>query len=247
MRRVVLLPEPEGPSSAKNSPGSISNDHALQRGELAMHLDDILETDLTAAAHRRPPPLTAPTVRPLTICLLRDDAEDDHRKHRQHGDRRELGPQRLLDRDEIEHRDRHRPHRVAAEHDGEQEFVPGIEEHEHDGDGDAAAHLRDDDAPQRPQPAGAVEIGGFLHLEGNVLEIGNQQPDRERQREGQIDQDDALIGIDPADVPQDQEVGDDDADRRQHLRRQHVEAGEFLAAEAQAEPAHRPPAPPSAW
>ena len=59
-----------------------------------------------------------------------------------------------------------------------------------------------DDSPQRAQPAGAVEIGGFLHLEGNVLEIGHQQPDRERQREGQIDQDDALIGVDPADVTQ---------------------------------------------
>ena len=30
------------------------------------------------------------------------------------------------------------------------------------------------------QPTGAVEIGGFLHFEGNVLEIGHQQPDRER-------------------------------------------------------------------
>ncbi len=42
---------------------------ALQRGELAVHLDDVAKTDLTLAAHRRPPPLTAPTVRPFTICF----------------------------------------------------------------------------------------------------------------------------------------------------------------------------------
>src|SRR5437868_11143640 len=41
--------------------------HALQRGEIAVHPDDVLETHLAAAAHRRPPPLTAPTVNPLTM------------------------------------------------------------------------------------------------------------------------------------------------------------------------------------
>src|SRR3712207_7847901 len=43
-----------------------------------------------------------------------------------------------------------------------------------------------------------------------------------------------LVGVHPADVPQDQEVGDDDADGRQHLRRQDGEAGELLAGDAEA-------------
>src|ERR1700754_965151 len=42
---------------------------ALQRGELAVHLHDVLKTNLPASAHRRPPPLTAPTVNPLTMCF----------------------------------------------------------------------------------------------------------------------------------------------------------------------------------
>src|SRR6185369_7158949 len=41
--------------------------HAFQRAELAVHFDDIFKTYLTSTGHRRPPPLTAPTVRPLTM------------------------------------------------------------------------------------------------------------------------------------------------------------------------------------
>ena len=34
MRSVVVLPEPDGPSSAKNSPGSIVEVDAVQRGDV---------------------------------------------------------------------------------------------------------------------------------------------------------------------------------------------------------------------
>ncbi len=63
-----------------------------------------------------------------------------------------------------------RPDPVAAQHDGEHEFVPGIEKHEDGGDGEAAADLRQDHVPERAQPARAVEQGGFLHLERHVLD-----------------------------------------------------------------------------
>ncbi len=39
---------------------------AVQRGERPVPLDDAFEANV--AAHRRPPPLTAPTVKPLTMC-----------------------------------------------------------------------------------------------------------------------------------------------------------------------------------
>src|SRR4051794_23237761 len=42
---------------------------ALQRGEFAVHPGDVRKAHLATAAHRRPPPLTAPTVNPLTICF----------------------------------------------------------------------------------------------------------------------------------------------------------------------------------
>src|SRR5215207_115615 len=41
----------------------------FERAEAPVHLDDLLELDLPAHAHRRPPPFTAPTVRPFTMCL----------------------------------------------------------------------------------------------------------------------------------------------------------------------------------
>src|SRR6266545_4028352 len=41
---------------------------AVQRGHGAVPLDDPFELDTSRFAHRRPPPLTAPTVSPLTMC-----------------------------------------------------------------------------------------------------------------------------------------------------------------------------------
>ena len=112
MRSVVVLPEPDGPSSAKNSPGSISKVDAVQRGELAVPLDDTFEAYLTSTGSSAPSALDGADRQALDDVPLRDDAEHDHRQHRQHRDRRELRPLRLLDRDEVEHRDRHRPHRL---------------------------------------------------------------------------------------------------------------------------------------
>ena len=151
MRKVVLFPEPDGPSSAKNSPGSISKSIAFEGGEIAMHLDDPVEMNLSAHAHRRPPPFTAPTVRPLTICFCATMPRTITGSIARTETAASFVHRRLLDGDEVEHRDGDRPDGVAAQDDGEQELVPGIEEHEHDGDRDAAPHLRDDDAPQRFQ------------------------------------------------------------------------------------------------
>ena len=130
-RSVVDLPEPEGPSRAKNSPRLDLEVDALQRLEGAVVLAMPLE------ARRRPwsrssaaSSLDGADGQALDDLLLRRDADDDHR---QHGDQRgggELGPERLLDRDEIVHGDGDGPDIVAAELDGEEELVPGVEEHE---------------------------------------------------------------------------------------------------------------------
>ena len=89
---------------------------------------------------------------------------------------------------------------VAAELDGEEELVPGVEEDEDGGDADAAADLRQDDVPERLQAARLVEEGRLLHLARDVLEVGDHQPDREGQREGEVDGDQALVGVEHADA-----------------------------------------------
>jgi hypothetical protein len=75
-----------------------------------------------------------------------------------------LRPQCLLDRDEIVHGDGGGAHPIAAELDREEKLVPAVEKQEHYGDCDAAAHLRQDDVPQRLHAARAIDGGGFLHL-----------------------------------------------------------------------------------
>ena len=50
MRSVVVLPEPEGPSSTKNSPGSIVEVDAVQHGRRAVALDDAFEADAAGCA-----------------------------------------------------------------------------------------------------------------------------------------------------------------------------------------------------
>ena len=66
--KVVLLPEPDGPSNAKNSAGLISKLTPFSAANSPCILT-IPEFDPTLTAQRRPPPLTAPTVNPLMMCF----------------------------------------------------------------------------------------------------------------------------------------------------------------------------------
>ena len=98
MRNVVVLPEPDGPSSAKNSPGRDVKVDAVQRSECAVALDDALEPARgRCCCHLRPPPLTAPTVNPLTMCRCASSPSTITGRHREHRAGREPRPLRLLD------------------------------------------------------------------------------------------------------------------------------------------------------
>ena len=46
MRSVVVLPQPDGPSSAKNAPCGISSEIPLDRDRVVEPLDDVLEPDV---------------------------------------------------------------------------------------------------------------------------------------------------------------------------------------------------------
>ena len=52
IRSVVVLPQPEGPSSEKNSPGSISRSRPLTATVLAEALRDLLEANCAHAVSR---------------------------------------------------------------------------------------------------------------------------------------------------------------------------------------------------
>ena len=52
IRSVVVLPQPLGPSSEKNSPSPIASDHVVDRAALAEALADALERDRDASVLR---------------------------------------------------------------------------------------------------------------------------------------------------------------------------------------------------
>src|SRR5512141_1385816 len=130
MRSVVVLPEPDGPSSAKNSPGSMSRSMPCSTvtAPWRLTMPRMLTSAgsfivLTAFPESSAAALDGTDGQPLDDVTLREQPQHDHGRHREQRTRRQLRPQRLLDGDEVEHCDGHGPHPVAAEHDGEQELV----------------------------------------------------------------------------------------------------------------------------
>ena len=98
MRRVVDLPEPEGPSSAKNSPGAISRSMPRSAVDRAVALDDRLRARRGRGGSSAAPALDRAERQALHDLALREEAEDDHRQHGDEGRGGELRPLRLLDR-----------------------------------------------------------------------------------------------------------------------------------------------------
>ena len=123
-------------------------------------------------------------------------------------------------------------------HRGEQHLAPGGHEGV-DGDRDDARHRgRHDDAEQRAERAAAVDLRRLVQVARDRVEVADQHPDRERQREGEVGEDQPAaraVERDPggvADVDEDQEQRQQEEDAGEHLRGQHRDREDALAAEA---------------
>ena len=172
----------------KNSPGSIVEIDAVQRGDVAVALDDAAERDLAEPAHRRPTSLDRADGKAFDDVALREHAEQDHRRHGDHRGGGDAGPLRLFDRDEVEHGDRDLANGVAAEHDGEQELVPGVEEHEDTVTAMPPRDLRQDDVQKaRSRPARSISAASSISRGmSSKYETSSQIANGKRER--QIDQ-----------------------------------------------------------
>ena len=87
-RSSVVLPEPDGPSSATSSPERICERHAVERGEAVERLDDVLDRD----AHGRAPVkrwrLAAASSAPKRhSSSVFSDQRDERQQRQQRGDR----------------------------------------------------------------------------------------------------------------------------------------------------------------
>ena len=82
---------------------------------------------------------------------------------------------------------------------------------------------RQDDVPEGREDPGAVERRRPLEAGGNADEEAAQDPDHDRQIEGQIDQAEIEHGIDEAELADRDEQRDGDGDAGKHLRREDQE------------------------
>jgi EmrB/QacA subfamily drug resistance transporter len=130
----------------------------------------------------------------------------------------------------------HRERVVAAagrEGEGRDELVPRRDEGEDQRGHHAGHRQRERDPEQRPEPPAAVHHRGLLELGRDRGDVGVEDPDREREVEAGVDQDERPHGVE-AEQPEVEELlvdADDQRGRLQHLRGQHEEQEAAAAAE----------------
>ena len=167
--------------------------------------------DLDARHQRR----TAPRVTPATRCLRtrnaksRTGAREDHRRrgHEAPVDRRAA--------DQPGDGRRRRPRRFARrQEDREDELVPGEDQREHGGRGDARDQQRQRHPEEGLEPRVAVEHRRVLVLRRDLVDEALHHPDREREVERRVDQDQPELRVDQVEVPVHEEDRDHDHHRR---------------------------------
>ena len=103
--------------------------------------------------------------------------------------------------------------RVMVERDDE--FVPGDEKAEEHGDAEAGQRQRHDDADQGAQRAEPVDAGRVDQFVGEVAEEAGEDPDHQRQDDGQVADDQPERRVDQAEGAELQEERQRQRDRRE--------------------------------
>src|SRR5271163_1332319 len=239
IRSAVVLPQPDGPTSTMNSPSRTSRLRSLTAWKpfsytlftLSMSTVAIMPPyqgcracwDDSGLPGRAPVPgrsawarssLHRPGGQAGDHELAEDEHQDSDREHRHHAGG-EDGPERDLVRG-TERRDTDRDHlKVDVEGERHQELGPARGEGEDAGREHARQGHRQDDRPHRANRPGAVDPAGLFHLLGDAEHVVAQDPDGERQEERRVDEDQALIAVQPAEIAQQQVQRRDHGDRRE--------------------------------
>src|SRR2546425_8351732 len=131
---------------------------------------------------------------------LEPDHDEHGRQARQHGRGGDVAPGHLVDAGEERERDRDRPARLRGrERVREEELVPAEQERQERGRGDPGREPGRHDPAERRDRAGAVDGRSLLGLAGNLADEPDEEPDRQRQRERGVDEDEARPGVSEAD------------------------------------------------
>ncbi len=113
--------------------------------------------------------------------------------------------------------DHERPEVLALEEDdGDQHLVPDPESLDGGNGRERGQGDRQDDRPQAPQVARAVDAGRVEQFARHRAEEADEQKGREREQQARVDRDDAPVRVELPEVGRELEERNDEHDRRQH-------------------------------
>src|SRR3954447_20731996 len=234
IRRAVDFPHPDGPTRIMNSPSLTSRSMCLTASKPSSYRFVTSRSSICAMPSS---PLHGAGGEPRDDAPLEQqdhDHDGDGDDDRRGGDR----ARRLLElRGARELRQRRRDRlRVLRrrQREGEDEVVPGEDEHEDRGGEDSRRGERSDDLREGLPRRRAVDLRGLLELPRNLAEERRQRVDRQRQREGHVRDDQARPRVVETDVAPDVVERPDDRDRREHRDGERRAEDEALAREVQA-------------
>ena len=166
IRSVVVLPEPDGPSSVTNSPRRTSRSTPSTAVTLAERLAEVRAARAPAArptAGRRP---AAGDCRRHGRRLAADDEQQQQQRGRDDHQRGRDGRDGRIDHlaDLLPHLDRQRPESGVGHEDRDDDLVPGRDEREQRPGEDARQDDRERHPPERPARVGAQAGRGQLEV-----------------------------------------------------------------------------------
>jgi len=123
---------------------------------------------------------------------------------------------------------------LGHDEEGEEEFVPGIDENKDRRSEDPRRRQGDDDAEEGLQMAAAVHTGRVFQLLGQFPEESRHDPDPQRQRQGDVRQDQPLVGIQPSKGGKDLPDWSGDGDLGEHGDKEQAAHDEGLVPEGDA-------------
>src|SRR3954447_18923599 len=245
IRSRVDLPQPDGPTRIMNSPSAMSSEMSLTAGNPSPYcltmwfsLMRAMVWSLLGASSPvlgRGSALDGTGREPGDDPALEEQDEDDDRDRHDDGGRADgaggLLELRCAGEEGQRCRDGARP--LGRQGDREHEVVPGDEERDDGGGEDPGRRQGNDHLPEGLPAGGAVHLGGLLHLPGDLLEEGRERPDADRQRQRQVGDDQADLGVEEADGPPQVVDRRDEADDREDRHGQGRGEDELLAGEVQ--------------
>src|SRR5262245_34321845 len=175
-RSTVLLPLPDGPTTATSSPSGM---WSVRSRTATRPLGNVLFTWFKVIAATSA--LYGPSGETRDYPALCNQHQNRDRRRRHHRAGKNLSPWHLVLPAKERDGDGHRvPLGTEREREREQELVPAIEKRQDGGGRQGWRRQRQHDLSHHAKAARAVDERGFFHIRGQLAEESGQQPDGQR-------------------------------------------------------------------